>query len=143
MILDAQNQYSNAQALTASAASDNLIDHQKDRDLGIGEPIALIVTVGVAADGTTGDETYSVALQVASDAAFTSPVSLGSFSIPRGTAAGSKFVLPVPPDTSFDEFSRVNYTLGGTTPSITVSAFLQPMNMIQNNNVYKDALVIS
>lgn len=37
MYVDAQNQYSNAQAVTASAASTNLIDHGQARDLGTGE----------------------------------------------------------------------------------------------------------
>ena len=62
MILDSLLKFSDAQALTATADSTNVIDLSNDRDIGIGEPMALVVTVGVAADFTTGDETYQFLL---------------------------------------------------------------------------------
>ena len=48
MFLDGQNLYSDAQALTATAASTNLIDHGSDRDLGIGEPLVAVIVVDVS-----------------------------------------------------------------------------------------------
>jgi hypothetical protein len=144
MIIDSQNLYSNAQALTGSAASTNLIDHGADRNLGIGEPMALVITLGVASDGTTGDETYAAQLQTDDNSSFSSAASVGgSVTIARGAAAGTKYVMAIPPDTTFEQYSRVNYTLGGTTPTVTLSAFLQPMSAIQNNVVYADAITIS
>jgi len=54
MILDSLLQFSDAQALTVTGAvSTNVIDLSNDRKIGIGEPMAAVVTIGVAADFTT------------------------------------------------------------------------------------------
>lgn len=144
MILDGQNLYSDAQALTATAASTNIIDHGADRNLGIGEPMAVVITVGVAADGTTGDETYSAQVQTDDNASFSSATSVaGAVTIARGTAAGTKFVVAIPPDTTIERYTRVYYTLGGTTPTVTVDAFMQPMSAIQNDGYFPDGFTIS
>jgi len=42
----------------------------------------------------------------------------------------------LPADGSADRYLRLNYTLGGTTPSGTLTAFLVPANMVQNDVVY-------
>lgn len=142
MILDKLLQFSDAQALTATAVSTNVIDLSEDRDIGIGEPMALVVTVGVAADFTTGDETYQVTLQTATDAAFTSPVTVVSSAAINGDElpAGAKVVLPI----GFTnlEFLRVNYTLAGTTPTATVDAYLQPLSMIDGTVDYANGYTI-
>lgn len=143
MYLDAQLLYSDAQALVATAVSTNIVDHGADRNLGIGEPLAIVVIVDVALDRTTGDETYAVTLQTDDNAAFSSattvtgPVSLLTY------AAGTKFIIPVPPDTLMERFSRLNYTLGGITPTGTVTAFMIPLSMIQNDVHYADAITIT
>jgi hypothetical protein len=142
MILDSLLQFSDAQALTVTAVSTNVIDLSLDRDIGIGEPMALVVTVGVAADFTTTDETYQVTLQTATDAAFTSPVTVVSSAAINGDElpAGAKIVLPIG-HTNL-EFLRVNYTLAGTTPTATVDAYLQPLNMIDGTVDYANGYTI-
>ena len=143
MFLDSKALFSDAQALTASAASTNIIDLGADGNLGIGEPMAAVVTLDVAADNTTGDETYTVSLQTEDIEAFTTAVTIGSNTIAAGSAAGSKVVIPVPADTNCDRYIRLYYTLGGTTPTATITAFLVPMSMIQNDVVYPDNITIS
>lgn len=141
MILDAQHIFSDEQALTATAVSTNVIDLGVDRNIGIGEPMAVVIVVDVALDDTTGDETYVATLQSGSTATPTDVIA--SVTLAAGAAAGTKYVLPIPADESADRYLRVNYTLGGTTPTGTVTAFLQPVKMIQNNVVYADAITIS
>lgn len=143
MFIDAENQYSDAQALTSTAASTNLIDHGSDRDLGMGKPMAVLITLDVAADGANSDETYSVALQVDDNSSFSSATTLGTATITRGDAAGSKYVIPVPPDANFERYSRLNFTLGGTSPSVTVTAQLMPQEFIDNYTYYADGFTIS
>lgn len=143
MILDAQNNFSEGQALTATAASTNLIDLGIDRNIGVGEKLAVMVNVEVAADDTTGDETYSVAVQTDDNSSFSSATELGSFSIARGTAAGEKFVFLIPADETPERYLRVNYTLGGTTPTVTVSAFLMPAAGVDSFYAYNDGFTIS
>jgi len=157
MILDAQAQFSDSQALTATALSTNVIDLSADRAIGRGEPMAVVFNVEVAADQVTGDEDYTFAVEVASDAAITTArQELGRRIFESGTptapaqnadllVAGYTFVLPLPP-TGLGESERylgVRYTLAGTTPTITVSAYLVPMSMLQGNESFPDAITIS
>lgn len=143
MYIDAQGKFSDGQALTASAVSSNVVDLGGDYNLGIGEPMAVVLVVDAAADGTDGNETYEAKIQFSSDEAFTSPVDSSSKFVPAGSAAGSKFVLPVSPDQSGDRYMRLSYELGGTTPAVTFSAFLIPQNMVDNYVQYADAITIS
>lgn len=137
MILDAQNEYANAANLVATGASTNIIDATVDRNIGIGEPMAVVIDIS-AIDASSGDETYTVQLQAAAtgDAAFASPVAVGGLvTIPRTIGANSQVVILIPADTATDRYSRLLFTLGGTTPSITYSARLVPAKFVQNDLV--------
>lgn len=144
MIIDAQLLFSDAQALTATAVSTNIIDLGADRNIGQGEPMAVVVCIDVAADRTTGDETYTVTLQTDDNAAFSSASSVGGAYSILVYPAGTRFVIPLPAGTETERFVRLNYTLGGTTPTITVTAFLQPLAMasVGENVYYADAITI-
>ena len=50
--------------------------------------------------------------------------------------AGSKFVLLYPAGAEMLQYLRINYTLGGTSPTATVTAYLQPANEVQNAEVF-------
>jgi hypothetical protein len=134
MFVDNEHVFSDAQALTGTAVSTNTVDLLVDRNLGIGEPMAVVVTVDVALDGTTGDETYQVDVQTGST---TNPTTvIASRTLTRGDAAGTKYVIMLPADGSADRYLRLNYALGGTSPSGTLTAFLVPANMVQNDLTY-------
>ena len=150
MMIDAQHLFSNAQALTATALSTNVIDLSLDRAIGAGEPMAVVFVVDVAADQTTGDEDYTVAVEFATDAGITTArQEVGRLIFESGTptapalnadllVAGFSFAIPLPPS-STDMTSRyigVRYTLAGTSPTMTITAFLQPMSMIDSDAYY-------
>lgn len=143
MILDRQNQYSDAQALSASAASTDVIDHGVSSDLGTGEPMVVMLNVEVAADGANADETYNAALQVDDNSGFSSPAAIGDVDIPRTAVAGDKFYIDVPAGVDVEQFSRINYTLGGTTPSITLSAHLIPKSFIEERRDYASGFTVA
>lgn len=154
MFLDSDLQFSDSQALTATALSTNVVDLTATlRNIGEGEPVAVLFVVEVAADQTTGDEDYTFDVEVASDAAMTTARQLlgrrifesGTPTAPAQDAdllvAGFAFVINVPP-VSGDESQRyiaARYTLAGTTPTVTVSAYLQPQNMIDAAKVAQAA----
>lgn len=142
MILDSQLTLSDAQALTATAVSTNVIDLSADRDIGAGEPLAVVVTVDTAADTASGNETYQVDLQTDDNSGFSSATVIASRAI-AGAAltAGAIFVIPIPHDN--ERYLRLNYTLGGTTPSVTVTAQVQPMSMIDKRALYASGYSIS
>ena len=136
MYVDAQQKYSDAQALTVTAVSTNAIDHSSDRNFGIGKPMAIVIAVTVAAGGTA--PTMQVTLQADTTSAFGAPVTVTSTSVLTAAqmVAGAKFILPVPPDLLTARFTRLNYTMGGTTPTVTVTAWLTLADAIQNEVYY-------
>ncbi len=144
MYIDKLLLMSNAQALTATAASTDVIDLKNgENNLGIGTPMSVVITLDVAADDTTGDETYVAALETDSTSAFSSAATLGSVTITRGDVAGTKYVIALPADTNCEQYVRLNYTLGGTTPTVTVTAMMMPSCMIQNDVTYPGGFVVS
>jgi len=148
MYLDAQQLFSDAQALTVTAVSTNVIDLGVDRNIGIGEPMCVVFNVDVAADSTTGNETYEFQVQTGSTATPADVIAKVGYGGTNELAetvlvAGYRAIVALPNNSALDRYLRINYVLGGTTPTITVTAHLQPMNMVQAEAVYPDGITIS
>lgn len=145
MILDTQLQFSDAQALTVTAASTSTIDLKAaSSKLFTGEPMVVLITVDVAAKVSDGNETYAFALLTDDADTFGSAATLASRSIDKALlTAGSKHTIPVPAELDVEQFVRLSYTLGGTNPTITVTAELQPANMVDQYKAYPDNITIS
>ena len=157
MIIDAHNQFSDEQAITADAVGTNVIDLSVDRAIGNGEPLAVVFVVDVAADQTTGDEDYTFDVEFASDAAQTTARQLigrrvfesGTPTAPAQNAdllvAGFKFAIPIPPTalSESEQFLGIRYDVTGTTPTITCTSFLQPMSMIDSSVDYANSYTIT
>ena len=122
-LVDARLEFSSAQALTASADSTNVVDlTQTARQIGAGRPMYVHFNVTVAADNTTGDETYTFG--VATGAAALLGTVLSSRAIAATTlVAGYNFSMSVPMDGVL-RYVGVEYVLAGTSPTITVDAYL-------------------
>jgi len=157
MFLDAELQFSDSQAVTTSAVGTNVIDLGINRSIGNGEPVAVVINIEVAADQTTGDEDYTFEVEYSTDAAQTTGRQLigrrvyesGTPTAPAQDAdllvVGYKVIIPVPPTTT-DESARylgVRYVTAGTSPTVTVSAYLQPMSMIDASNDYASGFTVS
>ncbi len=144
MYIDSQLKFSDAQALTgpSTTVSTNIVDLGVDRDIGIGEAMAVAIFVGVAADFTTTDETYQFTVQTATDAAFTSPVTVVASAAIDGDelAAGATVVLPIGHENL--QFLRVSNTTAGTTPSVTIDAVLMPLADISGTVDYASGFVV-
>lgn len=144
MLLDSQLLFSDAQAITADAASTNIVDLGIARNIFDGEPMAVVLTVDVAADGTTTDETYEFQIETDDNASFSSATDLLVHSIGYASlTAGSQHILPIPVGAAVEQYMRVYYNVGGTSPSVTVTAFLMPLAMVSKRKVYADAITIS
>ena len=134
MLVDAFTQVSADQALTATAYSTNTIDIEDIRDLGVGEPVGFGVSVGVAADITTGDETYEFQVVQSANANLSSHDVLLSIVKPAAQLTlGELFFLPIPIDGVTKRYIGLRYVLAGTTPSVTVSADAKPASMFSEN----------
>lgn len=76
MFLDAQNQFSAAQAVTATAVSTNTIDLGIARDLGVAEDIKVSITVDEAATAA-GAATVQFQIITSASPALSSPTIIG------------------------------------------------------------------
>lgn len=132
MLIDTLGEYSDAQALTATAISTNVIDHGgSSPQIGVGSPLWVHFNVVVAADFSQADETYSFAFETDDNAAHSSAVILNTRAILAAVLViGYKFSMSVPGE-AMQRYSAVRYTLGGTSPTLTIDAHLSSQQMPQ------------
>jgi hypothetical protein len=136
--LDRQILFSSEQAITASAASTDVVDLGSSRDVGAGEPVMVLVQVTQAFDNLTS---LAVALQTSSTENFASPVQLTAQTLALANlTAGARFAIgPVPRGVL--RYLRLYYTVTGTTPTagkITAGAGVEGVH--QDTAVFPDAL---
>lgn len=117
MILDNQTLLSNRQAITASAASTNVIDlgpinQGMRRDIGPGTAIPLVAQV-TADFAAAGAATLSLALQVDDNSGFTSPKTVHTTAaVPvADLKAGYQMPLDWVPFGTNERYLRLNYTV--------------------------------
>jgi hypothetical protein len=150
MYVDAQTTLWDAAALTADAVSTNAYDMGVDtRDVGIGEPLSAVITVDVAADATTGDETYRFDLIQSTVTALTSPDLLASHIVTAAQAtagalaAGTIVVIPVPMGRITKRYLGLQFDGGGTSPTITVTAWITLTSMVSVPKKHPDGITIT
>lgn len=157
MIIDFDMRFSAAQAVTSTAVGTNSYDLALNRAIGIGRPMAVLFTINVAADQTSGDEDYTFQVESATNAAQSAGRQIiSSVAFESGTptapaknadllVAGYRLVIPLTISTLDDtaQFLGIRYVTAGTTPTITVTADLMPMDDIEGSVDYANNYVIS
>jgi len=149
MIIDAQLQYSAAQAVTATAASTNSIDHgplknNLGRNLGVGEELYLVITLVTAMTDAGSDSTVTVTLETDDNSAFSSATvtrTLGVFA--ALAAAGTRIVYKLAPGDINEQYSQLRYTVANgnlSTGAFTAQIVKNPDGLYQS---YKDNITIS
>lgn len=129
MLLDKQTQFSDAQAITASAASTNYIDQSVIKNLGVGEELTLVVLVTVAFTDTGSDSTVTPSLQTDDNTSFSSAATIRTFdTLAALSAAGTQRIYKLEPYTQagiYERYIQLYYTVaGGNLTTGSISAFL-------------------
>lgn len=144
MILDAQNLFSDAQAITATAVSTNSVDlGLTGLDLGSGENLFIHLNVDTAFTDTGSDSTVTVTLVTDDNAALSSPTAvqtLGTF--PALSAVGAAIKARIQSGLVLERYIGLNYTVTGgnlTTGAIT-AAIVKDVDSVK---AYADAITIS
>lgn len=126
--IDAYTRFSNAQAVTADAASDYIDLKTANRDLGTGTPLYVDVKCVVAMTDGSSNSTCAVTVQGSTDSAFTSPVTLatvGTFAaVSQAGTRLTPLALPVRAEATLYRYIRLYYTMANgdlTTGSFTAS----------------------
>ena len=144
MYLDAQLLFSDAQAVTAAAGSDNTIDLTAVRDIGTGEPLYIVVVVDVAFTDGSSDSTLTVALEGDSTTTFTPDATRDLFTFAALSAAGTVRYSPLVPGGAPEQYRyiRLKYTpANGNLTTGSLTAFIT--RDIQKWAAYNDAITIS
>lgn len=144
MILDAHNLFSDAQALTAAAASTNLIDlGPTTRDIGTGKPLYVVLNVDVALTDAGSDSTVVVTIEQDTTAAFSSATAVQTlFTIAATAAIGTQYIATIAPGVVTEEFIRLYYTPANgnlTTGSVTAAL----VETLESVKFYADGFTIS
>ena len=142
MIIDAQNYFSTAQAVTSTAISENIIDLGVARDMGAGQPVWIVcqVTTAIATE-SSGTVVVTVVNHSSepSSGQGTTIMTLGTFT--AGSAdAGAKLQAILPPCATDLQYLAVQYTVSGVSAG-AVDCFLTPTP--DNPKFYPDAVTIS
>jgi hypothetical protein len=125
MIQDAFLQFSSAQAITATAASTNVIDLGLGRDIGIGESLDVDIRCNTAVTAA-GAATVNFQLQTADDTGFTVNVQtiVQTDAIPKASLVlGASIPLHIDRSSPYParRYMRLNYLVG--TGPLTAGSF--------------------
>ncbi|WP_394894249.1 Bbp16 family capsid cement protein [Klebsiella pneumoniae] len=114
MLLDQQALFSAAQAITATAASTNVIDTGSNKDVGKYGDIPLLIQV---VEGFNNLTSLTLTVQTDDNSAFSSAADVLSMTIPLASLVlGYKspvITLPM----KMERYIRLNYTVTGTAPT--------------------------
>lgn len=112
MLLDYENLYSNAQAITADAVSTNVVDHGDAKDKGPGREMELLIQV---VEDFATLTSLTVSLQTDTVEGFGSPTTLQTSAAIAAASlkAGYTFKLRIPYE-GLERFTRINYDVTGS-----------------------------
>jgi hypothetical protein len=161
MIIDAQLQVSNAVALTSgtvvSVSSYDTgapaVTSTTQRDVGVGEPVGIAIAIGVAATITgAADQTYEFDVIQSAAAALTSPdiIDARKFKVTPAAGelaaslltAGTILYLPLSGMQQAKQYLGLQYILGGTGPTVTVTSWITPLSMLQAQRAYGTKIIV-
>ncbi|WP_280041957.1 Bbp16 family capsid cement protein [Pseudomonas sp. Hg5Tf] len=115
MLFDKKLLMSNAQAITASAASTDIIDRGDQKDVGRAGDIPLCIQVVETFNTLTS---LTIEMQADDNSAFSSPRILFSIVVPLADLKAGYLapVITLPQKT--ERYLRFNYTVTGTAPTL-------------------------
>lgn len=155
MYLDSQNEFSDAQAVTATAISSNVVDLTQgvtspatltDIDIGTGEDVYLVVQTQTTATDAGSDATLAVTLESDSTADLaTSPTvhySTGALAFAAFATAGSVLAMVKLPSGTYERYLGVRYTVAsGPLTAGKFDAFLT--KDVQKYRAYASGFTVS
>ena len=142
-MFDALNKFSDAQAITASAASTSGLDLSAARQMAAGRQLWVVVQCTTAMTDGGSDSTVTVTVQSDSDSAFGSPTTVQTLTAFAATsAAGTVVKAPLAIFGTAERYIRLYYTVANgnlSTGSFTAYLALD----VQQADVYAKGYTIS
>lgn len=124
MLLDALNRFSDKQAVSASAVSDNVLDLGADRDLAVFSALE-VVAIPCTEDGSDleGEGTLAVAVETSETEDFAEPTVLVQ-SAEVSTELLNKGPIGIKLPYGGKRFLRLNYTVNGSITGLLLTSGL-------------------
>jgi hypothetical protein len=142
MIMDKENTFCQAQAVTAAAASTDVVDFSEARNVGVGEQLYVVVCCTVAMTDASSDSTLAVALEGDSTTSFTPDYTRTLFTFPATSAAGTVKVAALGPDDLNLRYARLYFTpANGNLSTGSFTGFITKNPYLYTS--YADAITIS
>jgi hypothetical protein len=125
MLIDAQNLFSDAQAVTAAAISTNIIDQgvSGGRDIGTGEPLYIVSVCDVAMTDGSSDSTLTVSLYGDSTSTITPDASDTLFTFPATSAAGTTYIARLDPGMAALQYQYIAVYYTPNSGNLTTGSF--------------------
>lgn len=126
MIMDVQNRFSNAQAITATAASTDIVDLGiTGRNVGVGEDVYLVAQVVSAFTDTGSDSTVTVTAETDDNTGMSSATTVATLGTFAALAAvGARLIIKLP-IANLERYLGLRYTVaGGNLTTGAITAFL-------------------
>ena len=144
MYLDAQLLFSDAQAITADAASTNIVDLSQVRDIGTGQSLYLVTIVDVAMTDSGSDSALAVIIEGDSTTTLTPDASFTAFTIPATTAAGEKFIHRLDPGAAVLQYQYIGIQYTPSNGNLSTGSFTTFITInIDDWKAYADNITIS
>ncbi len=141
MRIDAEHYFCEAQAFTIDAISENVLDLSVARVLGMGRRLSVFIHVDVTATTNDNDETYEWQVRTDGDEAFGSATTLGAFAIARAALLEDTLhEIPIPQLWEFERYMALYFNGGGTTPVVTITAWLGESGSLPSLVQYPNAV---
>lgn len=158
MILDSQNEFSDAQAVTATAISTNVYDlfslgagggasisPNARIDVGDADELYIVVQTAVAATDTGSDATLTVTVESADDAGLTTNAQVhlttGALAFATFSPQGAQLLKARLPKALYRRYLGVRYTVAaGPLTAGAFDAFLTPS--VDNQRPYKSGFIV-
>jgi len=128
MIIDKELELSDGQAITADAASTNVIDFGQATDVAPGVPLQVRFQVDTALSGGSFSA-LTVNLQTDTVENFASPTTLLSFTAPN--VAGDDYIVKIPE--GCQQYLRLQYDVDNNPTAGAVSAFVEVYQAPEGN----------
>ena len=142
MYVDGLLLFSDAQAVTATAASTSSIDLSAVRDAGTGEDLYVVVSCDVAMTDGSSDSTLAVALEGDSTTTFTPDYTRTLFTFSALSAAGTIKIAKLGPGDLNLRYAQLKYTpANGDLTTGSFTAFIT--TQVDKWTAYADAITIS
>ena len=141
MWIDVLARFTENQVINAGIATAN--DHYdagSDRNLGVGEPLAVVFNTKDRVGAANG---IGATVQTADDAAFTqNPAVIATVDNLNANAGPDRRVVYLPKDDSVKRYLRVRFSGGAGNKTITVTVDLMPANFVDAYTTYPKGFVV-